>query len=127
MLKLSHWYRNGFLAGFEAETIDLLLIHPVNSHLASTQGSEWKRRISQWHNVGYSSGSTLRALDTPAKWNFEQIRTVIILHLTSTFETVSEAKSEFRFEPPVSSPLNWWSFTSETIVMIVCSIIPFES
>ena len=30
LLKLSHWYRNGFLAGFEAETVDLLLIHPLN-------------------------------------------------------------------------------------------------
>ena len=90
LLKLSHWYRNGFLAGFESETIDLLLLHPLNSHLASTlKVPSGRGGLANWRSVGYSSGSTLSVLDTPAKWNSEQIRTAVILRLPSTFETIS--------------------------------------
>ena len=90
LLKLSHWYRNGFLAGFESETIDLILIHPLNSQLSSTlKVPSGRGGLAHWRNVGFSSGSTLSVLDTPAKWISEQIRTAVIVRLLATFETVS--------------------------------------
>ena len=90
LLKLSHWYRNGFLAGFESETIDLILIHPLNSQLSSTlKVPSGRGGLAHWRNFGLSSGSTLSVLDTPAKWICDQIRTAVIARLPATLETVS--------------------------------------